>query len=319
MARKRKAKNTGKDFEEAVLQFVQALDPTAKVLFDHYVPDRETGVKRQCDVWIEAKLGGHIPFSVYVSCKDYKRKLDSNHIDTFIREREVRSASMGIIYSRAGFYGPALAKAKLNGVSCCRLFQNEPSEMPDVLFLDQYYCTPRFSASINMAGHSFNNWSEILAHTFRCDDEEATGCELIANALVELQKKAMEDTQADKYPEQLTASMSVSEPNSNKQGVLKANLLWRRYSARQQFILLNGSYSVSDGGFKGEIQTPYIDMQGAHPGEGWEEISEEEYAPSTSMIKGCIVRPMPDDIETMCELVHEAFAGQPVKSADTGV
>ena len=56
----------GRDFEEAVYAFANTLK--AEVLFDHQIPDRDTGELRQCDVWINAKFGEHWPLSILVSC-----------------------------------------------------------------------------------------------------------------------------------------------------------------------------------------------------------------------------------------------------------
>jgi hypothetical protein len=66
----------GKAFEKAVYAFARKLDPNADVIFDAKIPDRDTGKMRQCDVWINAKFGGHWPISILVSCKD-KRGTES--------------------------------------------------------------------------------------------------------------------------------------------------------------------------------------------------------------------------------------------------
>ena len=60
----------GRTFEEAVLRFAKAINPDAKVLFDHRVPDVVSKPPCQCDVWIETLVGGHWPITIYVSCKD---------------------------------------------------------------------------------------------------------------------------------------------------------------------------------------------------------------------------------------------------------
>src|SRR5437870_2697652 len=93
----------GRKFEEAVYAFAKALDASAEVLFDHKVKDRDTGESRQCDVWINAKFGGHWPQSIIVSCKDHKRKLHSGDVGTFCDEKRSTNATMGVMYSRSGF------------------------------------------------------------------------------------------------------------------------------------------------------------------------------------------------------------------------
>ena len=60
-------KKPGRKYEEAVYAFAKTLDPSAEVLFDHKMPDRDTGELRQCDVWINAKFAGHWPLSILIS------------------------------------------------------------------------------------------------------------------------------------------------------------------------------------------------------------------------------------------------------------
>src|SRR2546430_2453487 len=97
------ARKSGRDFEEAVFSLVKALDPTADVKFDHKVIDRDTGTPRQVDVWVNGKYGGHFPFSLLISCKDYNRKVTVQQMGTFCDELRSTSASFGVIYSHAGF------------------------------------------------------------------------------------------------------------------------------------------------------------------------------------------------------------------------
>jgi hypothetical protein len=77
----------GLAFEKAVHVFANTLDSKAEVLFDHKVPDRDTGTPRQCDVWINAKFGGHWPLSILVSCKDQKKKLN---VSQFVANFNIR-------------------------------------------------------------------------------------------------------------------------------------------------------------------------------------------------------------------------------------
>ncbi|HLO99813.1 MAG TPA: restriction endonuclease, partial [Fimbriimonas sp.] len=107
----------GIEFEKAVYEFAKALDPKAEVLFDHKVSDRDTDTLRQCDVWINAKFGGHWPLSILISCKDHSTKLDINDIGTFLEEKRSTGASYGVIYSKSGFTKPAVEKAKVNGIA----------------------------------------------------------------------------------------------------------------------------------------------------------------------------------------------------------
>src|SRR4051812_19104899 len=84
-ARERRAgKKPGREFEEAVYEFVKTLaDKHTEVIFDHKQLSVFTGKSRQVDAWIRTKVLGHFPISIAVSCKDYGRRLDDTHIEDF--------------------------------------------------------------------------------------------------------------------------------------------------------------------------------------------------------------------------------------------
>ncbi len=230
----------GRDFEEAVLAFVQTLDPQAEVIFDHKVPDRDTGTPRQCDVWIKAKFAGHWPLSILVSCKDHSRKLDVGDIGKFINEVRSTGASTGVIYSKSGFTKPAIRKAEVNGLSCCRLYQSEPTDMPGVLLFDSYACTPRIGLAL-MSSPEFDEpvtWSDIFD----------IAIEPQSNVLKELVTRI----------------------------VIRIQCTWKKYKGKIEASLVNGSYSVSNNSFFGSQSTPWIDTQSEHPGEHWVEITNDE-------------------------------------------
>ena len=154
----------GKGFEHAVHAFAQSLNPTAEVLFDHKVEDRDTKTLRQCDVWINTTIAGHWPLSVLVSCKDHTRKLHVGDIGAFVNEVNSTGASTGVIYSRYGFTKPAILKAKANGIACCRLFENKQADIPEAITFHQYTCNPyfRFSIDENPDPARFHTWNDIF-------------------------------------------------------------------------------------------------------------------------------------------------------------
>src|SRR4051794_21313108 len=99
-------------FELAVATFCQALALNATVTHDVMIPDVDTGLPRQRDVWIEARICDHFVVKILVSCKRYSRKVDSQMLDAFIGELLSSGAHKGVIYSLVGFTRGALAKAK---------------------------------------------------------------------------------------------------------------------------------------------------------------------------------------------------------------
>ena len=165
MNRQNSKQRHGLAFEKAVYAFVNTLDPKAEVLFDHKVPDRDTGTPRQCDVWINANFGGHWPLSILVSCKDHKKKLNISDIGTFKDEIHSTGASTGVIYSKSGFTKPAIEKAKSSGIACCRLYENEPADIPDLFTFESYAFTPQVKLALesNVENTMIKTWGDIFA------------------------------------------------------------------------------------------------------------------------------------------------------------
>ncbi len=281
----------GRDFEEAVYAFANTLDPKAEVLFDHQIPDRDTGELRQCDVWINAKFGEHWPLSILVSCKDHRRKLHVGDIGTFCDEVRSTCADMGVIYSRTGFTAPAIAKAKANKISCCKLYQNEPADIPLAVYFNQFVCHPTIQLSLqtDLKESGYKTWDDLfalsdcnetqtmldgLAEAFRKGEE----CSLAEGRRLLEQKEAF-------FPPNWQQNLST-EGEEDKRIFFTLMGRWRRYRSSIEATLLNGSYCFSNGAFKGEVIGPSIDTKGPHPGEAWTEIMDEveAYPQSASIL-----------------------------------
>lgn len=193
--KKSDSKKAWRDFEEAVFAFVKTLDPSAEVLFNHKVPDRDTGTLRQCDAWINAKFGGHLPISILVSCKDYNsKKLDIGDIGTFCNEVRSTGASTGVIYSHIGFTQPALDKAKANGLSCCRLYRNEPADIPQVISISQFVCTlnVEFKLVTDLRLSNFKTWNDLFDVYVKTPDGDKTILDIIIINIADMEDKACE-------------------------------------------------------------------------------------------------------------------------------
>jgi len=277
-------KKSGREFEEAVFAFVKALDPTADVKFDHKVPDRDTGKPRQCDVWVNAKIGGHWPIAVLVSCKDHSRKLNSGHIDTFIGEVKSTGASTGVIYSKSGFTKPAIRKAKANGLSCCQLFQNQPAELPVKLWFEFFACSQRmglFLLSKPMSG--LKTWNDIFDISLH-DGRTVLG--VIDKAFHKLETEAIEESKKKgQFPNDLATDIEFHCSDScNDKLILRVQLAWKKYRGKVEASLLDGSYCFSNDSFYGTQAYPTIDMKEFHPGNGWVEILEKNFNPPKNSI-----------------------------------
>jgi hypothetical protein len=147
-------------FEVAVERCVAALDPRVTVRRNVKLPDRDTGRLRQRDVWIETTICSLFPVKVLISCKHWATKLDEGDIDAFVGELRSSGAHKGVIYSAGGYTDPAILKAQALGISCCKLYQTEPADIPESLMFAFYCCTPQYRIRIELEGR--RAWSDVL-------------------------------------------------------------------------------------------------------------------------------------------------------------
>lgn len=265
------------EFEEAVARFAAAMDPQAIVRHNAKLPDRDTKIRRQRDVWVEAKVCHHFPVRLLISCKRYGRKLHQGDIDAFIGELLSSRAHKGVIYSYSGFGEAALQKAEEHGICCCRLFKGEPADIPSSLsFTTHYCCTAQIQLALNpepFPGWGFTTWGELLEYPL-------PGCsELVVDAISEAFRNAESEVVSSApgtsvFPQPFDASITVPASGPRPPLTLTALGRWKFYRSRLEFVLLEGSYSYSSGDFLGSISSPWVNRFSTHPGPGWEQIEE---------------------------------------------
>lgn len=287
----------GYEFEKVVYAFVEALDPSAQVLFNHKVRDRDTNTLRQCDVWINAKFAGHWPLSILVSCKDHTRKINISDIGAFCNEVRSTGASTGVIYSKSGFTKPAVAKAKANGLACCRLYQNESPDIPKAIWFEHFACTPSVSLILktDLRGSKFETWNDLF--DIRDDDTKTTILDIISEAFINSGDQIVSEHKElflkkhVSFPEDWIAELSFTMDGIEEEIQIQIWGRWKRYHARLEANLLNGSYCLTDESFKGQQIGPSIDVKGKHPGEHWEEIVEKDFSLPSNMILAVLYHP----------------------------
>jgi hypothetical protein len=113
----------GITFEEAVTVIQEMMDPNASVTHNELITDRH-GHKRQFDVVIRGKVGGH-PVLGVIECKALRRKVGTPCVDAFVTKARDINASIKLIASKRGFTKPALEKARDYGVSTISLLPKD--------------------------------------------------------------------------------------------------------------------------------------------------------------------------------------------------
>jgi hypothetical protein len=285
----KKKRKLGSEFEEAVFRFAKTLDPQAEILFDHFIPDRDTDEPRQCDVWINAKFGGHWPLSILISCKDHKRKLHSGDIGTFCDEVRSTRANVGVIYSRSGFSKPALQKAQVNGYSCCRIFQNEPADLPHSIYFEQFACYPqvRLEITTNNQIGVLKTWNDV----FSLKTGINTVLDIIESTFNDNEEKSVKETfGTGAFPLDWIYELEILPDGLFQPIKLKIFGHWKKYRARIEATLLNGSYCLNDNSFQGTIFGPSIDTCGEHPGDAWKEIIDIDFTLPENRIVAVLYR-----------------------------
>lgn len=259
-------------FEQAVADFLARLAPGARVTRNVYLPDADTGRNRQRDVWIEATVGGLIPVTILVSCKRYKRKVDQQQMDAFLGEWRSSRAHVGVIYSFSGFTEPALEKARANRVSCCRLYLNEPPDIPDLLLFTCYLWQPMVHVEVleGLGQRRGLRWADLFeirdAEGSLLDQLEAAWGVASGSA-----RKAIEDGTAKPN---LVSTVRLGFDAIGNYPAFRLQVVhrWRLFRARETAHSVNGTYSESDRKFIGSVMSPSIDTWSSDPGPGWEEL-----------------------------------------------
>jgi hypothetical protein len=248
----------------------------AEVLFDHKIPDRDTGTLRQCDVWINAKFGGHWPLSILISCKDHARSLDIGEIGVFCNEVRSTRANTGVIYSRTGFTQPALDKARANGIACCRLYQNEPADIPSVISFEQFACTPEYR--VVLKSDLSNTRLATLNDLFDIPEGDKTIIDVISDKTEEAEQVSIQKANKSQlFPPDWVLGLNF-KGEFPQEIEIQVLCHWKWYRAILEATLLNGSYCLSDETFRGTIIGPTIDTQGPHPGKDWIEILDRNFS-----------------------------------------
>ena len=264
-------------FEVAVEQFVAALDPRASVRRNVLVPDRDTGHSRQRDVWVETTVCNLFPVKILISCKDWAAKLDEGDIDAFIGELRSSGAHMGVIYASSGFTEPAIRKAQVVGISCYKLYSDEPPDIPGAL-LFQFYCCVQ-SYRFGLAGDDLQAWTDVsLAALFERNSPDDTA----PNKLLDVLCRGFEEGGKESI-KALTERSCVPPPWVQRVSFtdrvpplhLSLEGKWRLYRSKLEASLLQGTYSFTENRFVGTSFTPWIDMKGEEPGPGWEVLNPE--------------------------------------------
>ena len=277
----RKNQPDWRDFEIAVAAFTKALNPQARVIHDARLPDKHTKSIRQRDVWVESPLGGIFDVKILISCKRLKRRINELDMDHFHGEFLSSGADIGVLYSYSGFNTLAIDKARRLNIRCCRLYRQEPPDLPEVLLIpNAYSCYPTVQFTVRQMNPTgrFTTWGEFFQTRIDIDRGSETGLEFVARHLSHGQSEAIRQGLGKKRPPlNWKVGLAVVDENLELRFDICQN--WQIFRANIEAMLVDGTYELTHGAFAGTQTIPPIAVAGTMPGPEWVEIQRADVDP----------------------------------------
>lgn len=249
-------------FELAVTELLTALDKNAKVTHDVSIPDKDTGKPRQRDIWVEATVCS-FKMTIYVSCKNYNKKLDQQDIDAVIGELISSGANKGIIFSKLGFTEDAILKASKKDIECCSLVNsnNHKKIIPESLIIKQY----AQKAHINYYLNGISNKEQVKVFlNSKYKESNRINSDIISEYFKELENESLLN---NSVPLSKKLLFTCSEFENKIQITLQLD--WIYYFSNLTGYYINGFYKFRDTKFEGEIIFPIINKNNPHLGPDW--------------------------------------------------
>jgi len=193
---------------------------------------------------------------------------------------------MGVIYSNTGFSTQAIEKARANQIVCCRLYQDEPADLPSVIWFDQFACHAgvRLTPKTDAVATATTTWNDLFDIEIEQGDKRETLLDVIASVFAEGEDEAIRKIGgAIVFPSDWGTEIALGDSAGNELRVQVWGR-WTWYRARSEATLLDGSYCLSDGSFKGSQSGPMISLRDKHPGPSWVEVTDRDLVPPANRI-----------------------------------
>jgi hypothetical protein len=120
------------DFQRLVYLVRRNLAGDATVTESAMLTDKITGSKREVDVCIEGRVGGH-PVMVCVECRDHQRVADVTWVDAMKAKHERLPTNALLLASRSGFTPEAEAASAAYGIQTFTLSEVESTDYPRLI------------------------------------------------------------------------------------------------------------------------------------------------------------------------------------------
>jgi hypothetical protein len=195
------------------------------------------------------------------------------------------------MYSLSGYTEPALRKAEKLNITCCRLYQGEPPDVPDALLFRSYCCTPRIQLSLDRLPDP-NSSIRVYKDLFCLEAEEENSqrsnvLDMVNKLYLEGERDVVSQVAHERrFPLPWSRSFRIDFADPLVQPLtVVVRGAWNIWRGKFEAHLVAGSYTFDSKEFLGSQSTPFVDTRGPHPGPGWELVEEqpEEVEPFTAI------------------------------------
>lgn len=118
----KKARITGKPYEELIYKIYKELEPYAEVHLNDKIYGISSGINREIDISIKFKVGGAHEILIIIQAKDHKKAADIKILGEFESVISDVGASKGILICSAGFSKSAKTFAKNKKIEICSAY-----------------------------------------------------------------------------------------------------------------------------------------------------------------------------------------------------
>lgn len=252
-------------YELAVEAFLQALDKNATVVHDVSVPDKDTGLPRRGDIWIESFVTG-FKIKIYVSCKHYKSPLDQQHMDAIIGELGSSGAHKGVVFAKGGFNDGAIKKARVHDIDCCVLVDTNDFAkiIPQELILKIF--VRRGQVQTTVSDTSLARDRKGFIESKNLGDGQSMVV-VLANQL-----KKLVTSFIDKQEDEVSATFNVTPSLSGRETSVTLYHKWIYFVSELKGYLADGFYNFTTNSFNGSLAYPVVDTHNPDLGPGWHKL-----------------------------------------------
>ena len=252
-------------YELAVTAFLQALDKIATVIHDVSIADKDTGLPRQRDVWIESIVSG-FKIKIYVSCKYYTSPLNQQDMDGIIGELRSSGAHKGVVFSKAGFNDGALKKAEIHDIDCCVLVDTNDFAkiIPQELILKIFARRSRMQAKVSDTSLLGDRKGFIESKNL---NDGQSMIRILAD-----QFKNLVASSIDMQEDEVSTTFNVISSLNGKEMSVTLYDKWIYYIGELKGFLASGSYNFTTNSFNGSLTFPVIETNNPDLGPEWRKL-----------------------------------------------